>query len=277
MSLIDCHVFSNSLNTNVLIKVYMPHDLPQEVGNEAKGTITLLHGYKGSGNDWFSMTSAQRYAADNGLVLICPSCQNYFYQDSIFGAYKTFVTEEMPELLSKSLNFPREREKNYIAGLSMGGYGALYLGLSRPDLYAGIASFSGAVDIQQLMDKMQDPDMKMFSKFLFKTEEKIPDNINIIKLLEKTSEMPKEKQPKILLTCGYEDNEIYFIKEQNDAVFDCMRKLNLNNAKRIEWTGGHLWAFWDRSLVYGIDFFLENNYAKAKHDDWSHIPDIEQF
>ncbi len=277
MALIQCNLHSEIMRTQVLINIYSPCDLPPEVGFNAKATLTLLHGYSGSGIDWFNMTAAQRYAADNGLFVICPSCQNYFYQDSMFGAWKTFVTEEMPLLLSRMFKFPQEREKNYIAGLSMGGYGAMYLGLSRPDLYAACASFSGAIDLQILTKKMQDPSMQAFGKVLFDGKETLPDYKNIHHLLTKTSELPPEKQPKILLTCGYQDNEGYFIKDQNDAIFEHMRNLKFANAKRMEWKGGHLWAFWDRSLVYAIDFFLQNNYSILKHADWAHIPDIETF
>ena len=127
MAYVTCKLRSAELDRNVEIKLYFPCDLPVYVGAEMKGTLTLLHGYGNSGDDWTQMTAAARYAADNGLVLICPSCQNSFYQDTFRSAWKTFVTEEMPLLLSRMFHFPREREKNFIAGLSMGGYGALYL------------------------------------------------------------------------------------------------------------------------------------------------------
>ncbi len=277
MALIQCTLHSEVLRSNVEIAIYTPHDLPEIVGYEAKATLTLLHGHSGSGRDWFNMTAAQRYAADNGLFLICPSCQNSFYQDSFMGAYKTFVTEEMPKLLSRTFKFPMEREKNFIAGLSMGGYGAMYLGLTRPDLYAGCASFSGALDLELASQKIQDPHMKAYSKFLKGGADTLPDDKSIFKLLENMANMPKEEQLKILVTCGYEDYEKYFIKPQNDAVFEHMRSLDFANAKRMEWTGEHVWAFWDRSLVYAIDFFLQNDYAKKKHADWTHTPDIEKF
>ena len=54
-------------------------------------------------------------------------------------------------LLGRMFKLPARREQNFIAGLSMGGYGALFLGLSRPDLYAGCASFSGAVDLSMML------------------------------------------------------------------------------------------------------------------------------
>lgn len=68
----------------------------------------------------------------NGLVLIIPDCDNPFYQNMVYGgAYYSFMTEELPLLLRTIFRLSPPRSQNYIAGLSMGGYGALYLGLSR--------------------------------------------------------------------------------------------------------------------------------------------------
>ena len=152
MAYIDCKLKSQILGTTVGVKLYFPTDLPADVGYTVKGVLTLLHGYTNSGDDWMQMTAAPRYAADNGLVLVMPDCGNSFYQNMMHGgAYKTFVTEELPMLLGRMFKLPARREQNFIAGLSMGGYGALFLGLSRPDLYAGCASFSGAVDLSLML------------------------------------------------------------------------------------------------------------------------------
>ena len=64
--------------------------------------------------------------------------------------YKTFFTEELPLFIRNVFPVSREREKTFIAGFSMGGYGAWYLALSRPELYAKAASMSGALDIAGL-------------------------------------------------------------------------------------------------------------------------------
>ncbi len=274
MAFIELKLSSELLNTCINTHVYFPCDLPAEVGFEPKGTLTLLHGYKGSGADWFTMTAAARYAADNSLVLISPSCGNFFYQDSALGAYKTFVSEEMPMLLSRMFKFPQERERNFIAGLSMGGYGALYLGLSRPDIYGGCASFSGAVDMQSLIAKMDDS-LKGSYKILFGTNDgNMPDSSSLFALSSSVAAMEKSKQPKILTTCGNEDIEKYYIKPQNDSFHAHAKTLGLANYKHMTWTGLHTWSYWDRSLVYAIDYFFNSGYAKQKHDEWAHEPDI---
>ena len=122
MAYIDCKLKSQILGTTVGVKLYFPTDLPADVGYTVKGVLTLLHGYTNCGEDWLQMTAAARYAADNGLVLIIPDCDNSFYQNMVYGgAYYSFMTEELPLLLRTIFRLSPPRSQNYIAGLSMGG------------------------------------------------------------------------------------------------------------------------------------------------------------
>ena len=276
MAYIECKLNSEILETKVDVALYFPTDLPQEVGNEVKGVLTLLHGYTGCGADWMQMTSAARYAADNGFVLIMPSCTNSFYHDMAYGgAWKTFVTEEMPTQLRRMFHLPPQREKNFIAGLSMGGYGALYLGLSRLDLYAGCASFSGAVDVQSMITYGEEFGVRTVFTPIFGADLSVPDSSKLEVLAQRISALPAEQQPRILLTNGLQDIPVYSIKPQNDALHAILKTLPLAQYRRMEWDGVHEWNFWDRSLVYALDYFLENGYAAKKHSDWQAVPVIE--
>lgn len=275
MAYIDCTLASAVLDTKVNIKLYFPTDLPATVGNMVKGVVTLLHGYMGGSADWTGMTAAARYAADNGLALIMPSCGNSFYHDMATGeAWKTFVTQEMPAALNKIFHLPRERAKNYIAGLSMGGYGALYLAFSRPDLYAACASFSGAVDLQMMLDGTKGTDLADSFIPVIGPNLMLQPADDILLLVQKIAALPAEKQPKILLTNGLQDIEPYQIKAQNDALHAICENLPLAHYRRMEWPGIHEWNFWDRSLVYALDYFLENGYAARKMNDWNTAPTV---
>ncbi|MEG1074097.1 MAG: alpha/beta hydrolase-fold protein [Ruthenibacterium sp.] len=269
MAFIDCTIASQVLDTKVNIKLYFPTDLPAAVGNTVNGVLTLLHGHAGCGADWMEMTAASRYANDNGFVLIAPSCENSFYHDMAYGgAWKTFVTEEMPKALGKIFHLPREREKNYIAGLSMGGYGALYLAMSRPDLYAGCASFSGAVDVGMMLNAAKDSNVASSFIPVLGQDLTLKPEDNLLCLVQKIAALPPQQQPKILLTNGLQDIVPYQIKAQNDALHAVCRELPLAQYLRMEWNGVHEWNFWDRSLVYAFDYFLDNKYAARKIDDW---------
>lgn len=272
MAYISCTLKSALLRRSVEVQLYFPSDLPSPLGYDTKGVLTLLHGYSNNGKDWMQMSAAPRYAADNGLVLIAPSCENSFYHNTPYGdAWKTFVTEEMPLLLGRIFRLPAEREKNFIAGLSMGGYGALYLGLSRPDLYAGCASFSGAVDLGMMLREADKDALQPFIPVLGEALTLAPDD-DIYELSRRASLLPAQEQPAVLMTNGLEDIPIYGIKAQNDAMHAHMQTLGLARYRRMEWHGVHEWNFWDRSLVYAIDYFLQNGYAEKKHADWRYAP-----
>lgn len=269
MAYLECKLKSQILQATVGVKLYFPTDLPAEVGYTVQGVLTLLHGFTNSGDDWVQMTAAPRYAADNGLVLIMPDCGNSFYQNMVHGgAYKTFLTEEMPVLLNRMFKLPQRRDRNFIAGLSMGGYGALFLGLSRPDLYAGCASFSGAVDLSMMLADPSVPGVREVFGPIFGDSLALPQSSDLRVLAQRVATLPAAQQPKILLTNGLQDIEPYRILQQNDSLHRVMQPLGLAAYCRMQWNGVHEWNFWDRSLVYAIDYFLANGYAARKLSDW---------
>lgn len=270
MAYVECKLKSQVLMSTVSVKLYLPCDLPNEVGNEIKGVFTLLHGFTNSGDDWVQMTAAARYAADNGLALVMPDCGNSFYQDMAFGgAYKTFITQEMPVLLGRMFRLPTARRQNFIAGLSMGGYGAVYLGLSRPDLYAGCASFSGAVDLAMMLEHPEIPGVRQVFGPVFGSELALPAQSDLRTLARQAAALPADRQPRVLLTNGLQDLEPYAIAPQNDAVHQTLAGLGLAHYRRLQWNGVHEWNFWDRSLVYAIDDFVNPGYAAKKLADWA--------
>ena len=276
MAYIAARIRSIVLKKTVNVDLYFPNDLPEETVPKINGVITLLHGYNNCNTDWFHMTSVCRYAADNGLILVAPFCDNSFYNNMVYGGdYFKYITEELPILLEKMFNIPTTRENNYIAGLSMGGYGAMLIGLSCPDLYAGIGCFSGVVMPDMLMTLGKDLDeIKQAFTPVFGDELKLPEDKNILNLIEKVSKLPENEQPKILLTAGNQDNAVYYVNDQNKLFLSNINKDILSSFKYMEWDGGHEWNFWDRSIVYAIDFFLENGYAEKKHNDWQTQPNV---
>ena len=270
MAYINASLRSTLMGRSVAVSLYFPNDYPETVVPEIRGVITLLHGYTNSGQDWLQMSAACRYAADNGLILVAPSCENSFYCDMAYGdAWYTFVTEELPVLLNRFFKLPTEREKNFIAGLSMGGYGAMMIGLNQPQRYAGIASFSGSVDLAQMFEKGRDlPELRRLFVPVFGQDLTLPDQYDLYKLAVKVSSLPQLQQPKLLLTCGLQDDEPYYICMQNNALHETMQALPFAAYRYLTWPGNHEWKFWDRSLVYAIDYFLDNGYAEQKLGDW---------
>lgn len=156
---LTCHYFSRVLRHNVEVNVVIP--TPE--GNEQitdQGTrshynyeaglpvVYLLHGAYGDNSSWMRNSCIERYLQAHCCVGVMAAVENSFYQDMAYGnPYHTFMTEELPAYVTSLFPVSKKREDTFVAGFSMGGYGAWYLGLSRPDLYGKAASMSGALDI----------------------------------------------------------------------------------------------------------------------------------
>src|SRR5437868_6066068 len=148
MAFFDCHFFSDVLGLTVTAHVLLPQKTERQIGlaGGAKTdggfpTLTLLHGLSDDHTIWSRRTSIERYAAARNLAVIMPAAGRSFYQDMASGArYWTFVSEELPAILRHFFPLSEKRADNFVAGLSMGGYGAMRLALAHPERFAAAAS-----------------------------------------------------------------------------------------------------------------------------------------
>ncbi|MDR0400688.1 MAG: esterase family protein [Treponema sp.] len=254
MATIQASVFIPEVSRSVQVHLYFPTDSMAE-NAEARGVITLLHGFSGSGDDWVQLSAAGRYAYNKGYILICPSCDNSFYNNMRYGPpWYTILTEYLPARLAQIFKIPANREINYIAGLSMGGYGALRIALRNPGRYAAAASFSGALDIKKLVGLYGDNENanSLFTG-IFGDDLSIPEDADLLKLAPKAAADSRTRRLRIFITCGKQDNLEHQVYAQNQNFLEAAKDTPLDITYR-EWDGSHEWQFWDRSLAEFIDF-----------------------
>ena len=253
MAYIECKLKSQRLLTTVGVKIYLPCDLPVEVGNKVKGVFTLLHGFTNSGDDWMQMTAAPRYAADNGLALVAPDCGNSFYQDMTYGgAWAGFVTEEMPALLRAMFHLPAEREKNFIGGLSMGGFGAIVNGLQHPQTFGAVAALSSALILDSMLEHTQYTDFLMTNKGYYESVfgelSQVRGGVNDYDALaEKVAKEPV--RPKFYLACGTEDGLLGVNRQFRDHLLRLGYDVTYE-----EGPGVHDWYFWDEYILKALNW-----------------------
>ena len=109
--------------------------------------LWLLHGSSGDNDCWVRFTRLESWAEQYKIAVIMPDCRLSAFCDMDQGpAYYTFVTQELPEVCRSIFPILEGREDTYIGGLSMGGYGALKIGLRNPEAYSLILNLSGGVD-----------------------------------------------------------------------------------------------------------------------------------
>ena len=145
MSLIEMRIFSEALNMSTGVNVILPLPLRSALPVEGLPVLTLLHGMGDDYTMWLRRTNVERYALERGVAVVMPDGGLSCYHNMAHGGrYRDYVLDELPMLLRGMLPLSARREDSFIAGCSMGGFGALKLGLSRPEQYAAIGCFSAA-------------------------------------------------------------------------------------------------------------------------------------
>ncbi|MFD0818010.1 alpha/beta hydrolase, partial [Micromonospora zhanjiangensis] len=154
MALMRCDFFSETLGLNTSMTVLLPQRTATQIGMSGATrdgdppVLYLLHGLSDDDTIWLRRTSIERYVAPLGLAVVMPQVARSFYTDEANGnRYWTFLSEELPELCRSFFRLSDRREDTFVAGLSMGGYGALRWALRAPHRFAAAASLSGALDL----------------------------------------------------------------------------------------------------------------------------------
>ncbi len=245
MAFLQVGFFSDVLGMCMSMNVILPQQSKRQIGMAAKDaggklpTLYLLHGLSDDHSIWHRRTSIERYVADMNLAVVMPTVHRGFYTDQKDGYdYFTFVGEELPAICERFFPLSDRREDRFAAGLSMGGYGAMKLGLLLPERYAAVASLSGKLDVTAER-RAGSPERERENLRTFGTHEELVDSDNDLfaaaqRLIE--SDRPR---PRIFVACGTED----FLIEENRA-FNRFFGEELD-VHYEEGPGAHTWDFWD--------------------------------
>jgi len=246
MAFFTGNIQSEALAMQTALRVILP-----ESGMGGKKILYLLHGLSDDASVWTRRTSVELFAEAHGYAVIMPEVHRSFYMDYARGGqYFTYVTKELPALCEKLFGFRHTRETTFVAGLSMGGYGALKCALRHPEQYAACASFSGAVDLQRLVNSGEFEARLPEFETLLGAGGRVKESDDLMKLSVQTNSLAPDKKPRILTTCGLSD----FLYKDNTAFRDHMRSLTFDYHYK-EWSGDHSWPFWNTSIQYALDFF----------------------
>ena len=211
--------------------------------------VYLLHGLSDSCTSWMRRSSVERYAEKQGFAVIMPEGERSFYTDMKHGeAFFTAIAEELPEFVSRMLPVSTEREKNFTAGLSMGGYGALKMALRFPEKFAAAGIMSAVTDIPgKFADQLFG--QAMWQDIFGSADEAVRDGNDLFTLAEKTAHAPL--QPAVIQFCGTED----FLLEDNRKLNRTLEQLKWPRYIYRETPGTHNWEFWDRHIQDVFEFF----------------------
>lgn len=243
MSFLELRYFSQALQKHTTANVILP-----EVGEPPYPTLYLLHGLSDDHTAWARNTSIERYVSNLPLIVVMPDGGRGFYLDAAQGfKFATAIGTELPERIERTFPALRSREGRALAGLSMGGYGAAYLALSRPERFCAAASLSGAVSFgHTLTGRDGKPQSDEFLRIL--GTDYVGGSSDLWHL---ATAVPPETLPALYFNCGTED----FLFENNRDFHTHLTAKNVPH-EYAEHPGEHNWAYWDEHIQGALRFVL---------------------
>lgn len=256
MAFVDLHFFSESLSMQTSVYVVIPQgstdgeigaqhgDCQTESGKKYK-CLYLLHGLSDDHTIWLRRTSIERYADAYGICVVMPAGDRSFYTDMVYGNnYYTYIAQELPRRICQFFNVSNKREDNYIAGLSMGGYGALKIGLRENERFCAAAGLSSCADVTRVKEMFPEVARNVFGEA---NEVKATDDL--FALAENTCQ--KQNRPRLYMGIGTED----FLYEDNQRLKAHLEMLKYDFTYR-ESAGTHNWEFWDEYIRYVLKWMF---------------------
>ena len=253
MALINVKFYSEMLGRQTEILVVMPQKktlgeigISKSCGKDKYKCLYLLHGLSDDFSVWSRRTSIERYASEYGICVIMPDAGKSFYTDMRYGdRYYSYISKELPRIVGEFFSVSESREDNFIAGLSMGGYGALKIGMKNCDKFGACAGLSSVADIVRGKDIFKQTYLSIFGDNLV-----IPDEEDLFKISEICSCNPNK--PRIFIGVGTED----FLYQDNVKLKDKLEELNFDFTYK-ESPGTHCWEFWDDYIQYVLKWMFK--------------------
>jgi putative tributyrin esterase len=246
MALIRCDFYSGVLELSTSMTVILPQAASAQpdmkvIASDAgpHPVLYLLHGLSDDDTAWLRRTSIERYAEARGLAVVMPQVHRSFYADEVHGGrYWTFLSVELPQIVESFFPISRRREDTFVAGLSMGGYGALKWALREPHRFAAAASLSGALDIASAELESSRPELyeRVFG------DRSVAGTANdLVGLLQSVAS--RADLPAFYVACGLED----------ELVTQNLRFIEAAEASGVPLTtqltpGRHEWGYWDTEI-----------------------------
>ncbi len=262
MAFFDGVIYSKALRIDTRLSVILPQDSrearvdapAQRVAGQQR-TLILLHGLSDNSAAWWMRTSIIRYAEAHGIAVLMPQGEKSFYHDMVYGDdYFTYLTEELPLLASEMFGLSVAPDDMIIAGLSMGGYGALKCALTYPERYRACAAFSSACDLKEIVANAdvleQTKGIHHNFEAIFGVPVAIPLESDLFLLAERNAARVKHLQ--LYMACGKQD----FLRESNVRLSSLMHRQAFQRFLYEEWDGTHEWGFWDEAIRRTLDWIV---------------------
>ncbi len=209
--------------------------------------VYLLHGHGGKYSDWVKHVPRIKELADqHRMMIVCPDGRNSWYIDAVNNPamqMESFITNDLLTAIDSRYPTLADAKHRAITGLSMGGHGAMWLGLRHPDLFGSMGSMSGGLDITPFPNKWHIAD----AIGPMEGNEDAWAQHSVINLIPNA-----EPGQNITIDCGIDD----FFAGVNDNVHQALVKAKIPHDYTSR-PGRHSWQYWANSIVYHLQYFAE--------------------
>lgn len=239
-----------SLQRRTSISVILPADNihflqdTEEIVPKPYRTLYLLHGLYGSDDIFLANTSIQKFAEDNGIAIVIPCGENSFYVDNpkAHAYYGEYVGQELLDITRNIFPLSHRREDTFIAGFSMGGYGAVRNGLKYHENFSKIGMISAALITDDIVNYTEDGNVlrsRDFYESIFGDLDELKgSDMDPKALIERCPNVPD-----IYMACGEDD----FLFEKNVDFHEFLKDMDID-ADFVKASGEHTWEFSEKYI-----------------------------
>jgi S-formylglutathione hydrolase FrmB len=250
------HWKSGILGRQTTAQVLLP-----ETGTGPFATFYLLHGLGEDSSLWLRRTRIEWYVRGLPIIVVMPDGYRSFYTKPAVGPdFAQHIGVELPDYIERHFHARPERAARAIGGLSMGGYGALRIGLGFADRFCSVNSHSGAVGWGDFDFKLgpaapaslagRGPEFLRELVGIFGEDPRGTDHD--LGVLARRAQAAGNL-PGLLLDCGTED----FLIEDNRAFHADLVRASVPH-RYHEFPGAHTWDYWDTHIRNALAFHAAN-------------------
>jgi len=210
--------------------------------------LYLLHGYGGNSDDWTARTGLPLYVKGMPLIVVMPDAENSWYVNSYTeprDRFEDYIVKDVPYYIRRMYSVDTSRQA--IAGLSMGGYGALVLALRHPSEFHFAGSLSGALSVPRAVnDTSRRPEGALVPSLRKAFGDRPNESRNDHDVFFLYREVPRDSFPYLYMAIGIQDAYRRFLPAHR-AFTDILRNYGASYEYH-EVPGGHDWQFWAREI-----------------------------
>lgn len=210
--------------------------------------LYLLHGLSGHYSDWATKSNVADYAAEYRIIVVMPEGNDSWYTDSAnvnTDKYESYILQELLPDVQRRYRTIEARYGRAIAGLSMGGYGAIKFGLKSPQTFVFAASMSGAFGATRLPEKEIPASWRESLKAFGPVDGDTRKANDLFEIIGKLTAARVSSLPYFYFDCGTEDSPLIF--PYNRELSALMFEKKIPHEYR-ELPGDHSWGYWDNQV-----------------------------